>query len=54
MLGWSVAFLVAALLAGWLGFFAIAGLAALIAKVLFVLFLAAVVVSLVAGRRRSA
>jgi uncharacterized membrane protein YtjA (UPF0391 family) len=51
MLYWALVFLVAALVAGILGFGAIAGTAAWIAKVLFVVFLIMFVVSLVFGRR---
>jgi uncharacterized membrane protein YtjA (UPF0391 family) len=50
MLGWSLSFLIIALLAGLLGFGAIAGTAAWIAKMLFVLFLILFVVSLIFGR----
>jgi len=45
MLGWSLIFLIVALLAGYLGFFALAGIAAGIAKILFLLFLALLVIS---------
>jgi uncharacterized membrane protein YtjA (UPF0391 family) len=51
MLGWSVTFLLVALLAGLLGFWGIAGMAAYIAKVLFVIFLVLFLVSLIVGRR---
>jgi uncharacterized membrane protein YtjA (UPF0391 family) len=47
MLYYALLFLVVALLAVWLGFGALAGLAATIAKVLAVLFLILFVVSLV-------
>lgn len=53
MLSWAVAFLVIAIIAGVLGFGVVAGTAAMIAKVLFVLFLILFVVSLITGRRRS-
>jgi len=52
MLNYAITFLIIALIAGVLGFFAIAGLAATIAKVLFFIFLVAFVISLVAGRGR--
>jgi uncharacterized membrane protein YtjA (UPF0391 family) len=52
MLGMVVLFLVVALVAGIFDFGVVAGTAALIAKVLFVLFVILFVVSLVAGRRR--
>lgn len=47
MLGWSIAFVVLALIAGALGFYALSGLAAAIAKLLFVVFLVLLVVSFV-------
>jgi uncharacterized membrane protein YtjA (UPF0391 family) len=50
MLGWSLSFLIIALLAGLLGFVSIAGTAAWIAKVLFVLFLLLFIVSLLFAR----
>ena len=50
MLGYAVTFLLVALLAGVLGFGVIAGTAASIAKILFVIFLVLFVVSLVRGR----
>lgn len=53
MLSWAVLFLVVALIAGVLGFGVVAGTAAWIAKVLFVLFLVLFVVSLLTGRRTS-
>jgi uncharacterized membrane protein YtjA (UPF0391 family) len=49
MLGWALAFLVVALIAGALGFGGIAGTATGIAKVLFFIFLVAFVVSFLAG-----
>lgn len=56
MLGWAIAFLVVALIAGALGFGGIAGAATGIAKILFFVFLVvfaiSLVVSLVGGRRR--
>src|SRR6266542_3811700 len=51
MLGWSITFLLVALLAGLFGFWGIAGTAAYIAKVLFVIFLVLFLVSLLVGRR---
>jgi len=51
MLYYAIVFLVIALVAGALGFFAISGTAAWIAKVLFVVFLVLFVISLVRGRR---
>ncbi len=51
MLGYAVIFFLVALLAGVLGFGVIAGTAATIAKVLFVIFLVLFVISLLRGRR---
>lgn len=51
MLGWSLTFLVIALIAATLGFGGIAGASAGIAKVLFFVFLVVFLVSLVMGRR---
>ena len=51
MLSWSVFFLVIALAAGFLGFSSIAGTAAVIAKLLFGVFLVLFLVSLFVGRR---
>ncbi len=51
MLGWAIGFLVLAIVAAIFGFGVIAGTAATIAKVLFVLFLILFVVSLFVGRR---
>jgi len=53
MLHWAVVFLVVALVAAVLGFGVIAGTAAEIAKILFVLFLILFVWSLVLGRTRT-
>jgi uncharacterized membrane protein YtjA (UPF0391 family) len=55
MLGWSITFLVIALIAALLGFTGIAIAAAGIAKLLFVIFLVLFLVSLIAhlGGRRS-
>jgi uncharacterized membrane protein YtjA (UPF0391 family) len=47
MLGWAIAFAVLALIAGALGFFALAGVAATIAKFLLVVFIALLVVSFI-------
>jgi uncharacterized membrane protein YtjA (UPF0391 family) len=47
MLGWTLTFLIVALLAGALGFTGIAGAAVGIAKVLFFIFLVLFLVSLV-------
>ena len=52
MLGWVITFAILALLAGVLGFVALAGTFAMIAKVLLFVFLALFVISLVLGRRR--
>jgi uncharacterized membrane protein YtjA (UPF0391 family) len=54
MLQYALIFLVVALIAGALGFFAIAGTAAYIAKILFVVFLVLFVVSLITGKRPAA
>jgi len=51
MLSWALTFLVIALIAGVLGFGVVAGTAASIAKILFVVFLILFVVSLITGRR---
>jgi uncharacterized membrane protein YtjA (UPF0391 family) len=51
MLSWAVLFLVLALVAGLLGFTAIAGASIGIAKILFFVFLVLLLISLVAGRR---
>jgi uncharacterized membrane protein YtjA (UPF0391 family) len=55
MLGWSITFLVIALIAAFLGFTGVAIAAAGIAKLLFVIFLVLFLVSLIAhlGGRRS-
>jgi uncharacterized membrane protein YtjA (UPF0391 family) len=47
MLGWALVFLLLAIVAGVLGFGILAGVAASIAKVLFLLFLAVLVLSFV-------
>lgn len=51
MLYYAVVFFIIALLAGVLGFGVIAGTAATIAKVLFVIFLVLFLVALLRGRR---
>lgn len=53
MLSWALVFLVVALIAMVFGFGTLAGTAAWIAKVLFVVFLILFIVSLVSGRRRA-
>ncbi len=52
MLGWAIAFAVLALVSGALGFFTLAGLAAVIAKVLLLVFVVLLILSFVvrAGR----
>jgi uncharacterized membrane protein YtjA (UPF0391 family) len=51
MLGWVLIFAVLALVAGALGFFALAGIAATIAKALLLVFVILLIISLVRGRR---
>jgi uncharacterized membrane protein YtjA (UPF0391 family) len=51
MLRYALIFLLVALIAGALGFFALEGLAMQIAKILFLVFLVLFVISLVTGRR---
>lgn len=51
MLVWAVVFFVLALVAAFLGFFAVAGTAAWIAKFLFIAFFVLTLVSLFSGRR---
>src|SRR5690606_5377984 len=51
MLGYALTFLVIALIAGVLGFGVVAGTAATIAKICFVIFLVLFLVSLLRGRR---
>lgn len=53
MLNWAILFLIIALVAGVLGFGVVAGTAAWIAQVLFVVFIVLFLVSLIAGRRVS-
>jgi uncharacterized membrane protein YtjA (UPF0391 family) len=52
MLSWTLTFLIIALIAGLLGFSNIAGTAAGIAQILFFVFLAIFVISLVGGVMR--
>lgn len=52
MLSWAAVFFIVALIAGTLGFGGIAGAATGIAKILFFVFLVALMVSLVIDRRR--
>lgn len=47
MLGWALVFAILALVAGALGFFALAGFAASVAKFLFLVFIALLVLSFV-------
>lgn len=54
MLGWAIFFLIVAIVAAVLGFGVIAGTAAWIAKVLFVVFLVIFILALIFGRRRPA
>ena len=51
MLQYALIFLIVALIAGGLGFFALAGTAALIAKICLFVFLVLFVVSLLTGKR---
>ncbi|MCS7470286.1 DUF1328 domain-containing protein [Stieleria sp. ICT_E10.1] len=51
MLSWALTFLIIALIAGVLGFGVVAGTAAYIAKVLFVVFLVLFIIGLIMGRR---
>jgi len=51
MLGYTILFLIIAIIAGALGFGSLAGTAALIAKICFVVFLVLFVASLLRGRR---
>ena len=52
MLGWALTFFVLALIAAFLGFFAMAGLAAEIAKLLLIAFVVLLAISLITGRTR--
>jgi len=45
MLGWALTFFVLALVAGYLGFFALAGLAATLAKLFLIVFVVLLIVS---------
>ncbi|MES2308513.1 MAG: DUF1328 domain-containing protein [Verrucomicrobiota bacterium] len=51
MLNWTLTFLVVALIAGLLGFGVIAGTAASLAKICFIVFLILFIVSFIRGRR---
>ena len=51
MLYWTIVFLIIAVIAGYLGFGAVAFAAAGIAKVLFFIFIALFVIGLLTGRR---
>jgi uncharacterized membrane protein YtjA (UPF0391 family) len=52
MLGWALTFFVLALVAAFLGFFAMAGLAAEIAKLLLLAFVVLLAISLLTGALR--
>jgi len=52
MLGWALTFFILALIAAYLGFFAMAGLAASIAKLLLVVFVVLLIVSAFSGALR--
>ena len=52
MLGWALAFFVLALIAAYMGFFAMAGLAASIAKLLLIVFVILLIVSAFSGALR--
>jgi uncharacterized membrane protein YtjA (UPF0391 family) len=52
MLGLAITFLIIALIAGALGFLALAGVAVEIAKIVFVVFLVLFLISLIFGYRR--
>jgi len=47
MLGWTIAFAILALIAGALGFFALAGTLAAAAKILFVIFIVLLIASFI-------
>jgi uncharacterized membrane protein YtjA (UPF0391 family) len=51
MLNYTIIFLIIALVAGALGFWAVAGTAAAIAKIFFAIFLVLFLISLFTGRR---
>lgn len=52
MLGWALTFFVLALVAAFLGFFALAGLAAEIAKLLLLAFVVLLLISMLSGALR--
>lgn len=52
MLSWAITFLIVAIIAGVLGFSVVAGTAAWIAKILFVVFIVLFLASLIFGRGR--
>ena len=52
MLGWALTFFILALVAAYMGFFAMAGLAASIAKLLLVVFVVLLIVSAFSGALR--
>ena len=54
MLSWALTFLIIALITGVLGFGVVAGTAASIAKILFVVFLVLFAIGLILGRRGTA
>lgn len=45
MLGWALTFFILALVAGYLGFFALSGLAAVLAKLFLIVFVVLLIVS---------
>ena len=51
MLSWTLTFIIVALIAGVLGFGTLAGAAATVAKVCFIIFLILFVVSLIRGKK---
>jgi uncharacterized membrane protein YtjA (UPF0391 family) len=52
MLGWALAFLILAMVAGYMGFFALMGAAAMVAKTLLVVFVILLIVSAFSGALR--
>ena len=52
MLGWAFAFFILALIAAYMGFYALMGVAAVIAKLLLLVFLILLVVSALSGALR--
>ena len=52
MLGWAFAFLILALVAGYMGFFALSGVAATVAQALLLLFVILLIVSAFSGALR--